>query len=757
MRTLAATGLAIAASAAATPTPPTIETIETIDPPAKAVEIVAWHAASRTMLWIDSDAASLGLLAVASFDPPRIASAEGGPDAEAVADAAARLPQAERLRAWHDLVAFEPQVAGTPGDHRSIDRLLAAFASMGLAAEAWWFRPLLSRPLEASLEIVSPEGALALPLREAPIEADPDSSHPELDFAWNAFSGSGELEAEVVYANRGLAADYARLRAWGVEVEGKIVLVRYGGAYRGHKVRHAEANGAAGVVLFTDPADAGHRRGEVWPEGGWANASQIERGSVLTLPQPGDPLTPFEAALADAPRLGESDAGLFEVPVQPIGYAAAEEILRRMQGREAASLEGGEAWQGGIGTPYRVEGGPDLRLRMKVLQSRHLADTANVFGMIEGETHPQELVVVGCHHDAWGFGAGDPHAGTIVMLEVARAFGALAAEGVRPRRTLLFAAWGAEEYGIIGSTEWIEANRDRLASHGVAYLNLDMAAMGPRFSMNASPSLREAARRAAAAVPAAGDAAGRSVLERAEADGGSFRPGTPGGGSDHVGFVGHLAMPAATLHGGGSEGASYHSNYDTLAWYRAVVGDDYEPATMLARMTARLAAALAFEAVLPLRTEAVAADAAASLRRVAVPPAMPQVAEGVESLALRLDAVAAKAAGTDARLDAFAAAAAEAETSRIEPARIETVNASLRAVDRAWWDERGLAGRPWFRNLAIAPDRESGYGATAMPILAEAIADGDAAAAADAIARLGKAVDRFEAALAAIDAALDEP
>lgn len=714
------------------------------------------HAAFRTC--------TLALQASAAFASAAVAyEAETRPT---LSPAAASI-SADRLRAWHDLVAFEPQVAGTEADHRSIDRLDAAFDAMGLESEPWWFRPLLSYPVSARLEIVdrdeppdgdgpgdssrSRRGVVPLPIRERNLPEDPSTAHPDLTWGWNAFSGSGEVEAEVVYVNHGLEADYAKLRDWGVDVAGKIVLARYGRAYRGHKVRNAEANGAAGVLLFTDPGDAGFGRGKVWPEGGgWANETCIERGSVLTREQPGDVLTPFEPAWAEAPRLPIEDAGLFTVPVQPIGYAAAREILRRMTGREVATLAGGEPWQGGLDLAYRVEGGADLRLRLAVEQERRLADTANVIGVIEGSEHPEQVVVIGCHHDAWGFGAADPHAGTIALLEVARGFGELARQGIRPKRTLVFAAWGAEEYGIIGSTEWVEAERDRLAKHGIAYLNLDMASMGPNFSMSASPSLRTAARRAAATTPAARDAEGRSVLAIAEADGRAFSPGGSGGGSDHVAFVGHVAMPVATIHAGGSEGMSYHTNYDTLAWYRSIVGEDYEPALMIARYTANLATLLAFERVLPLRTEAIARDAAAKLRAIAVPASMESLGPPLEALAARLDALAIRAAAVDARLDAISATPEDAPIDRLD-----AINASLIATDRAWWDERGLFDRPWYRNLSIATDRFTGYGSTAMPIVAEPITDGDAEQAAEGVTRLASAIDRYEAALDSLDGTLN--
>ncbi len=680
---------------------------------------------------------------------------------------AAAMIEADRLRAWHDLLAFEPQIAGTEADHRSIERIDAAFEAMGLESDPWWFRPLLCYPVSARLEIVGEEpaptrpvtapggrrGVVPLSVGEPDLLADPSTAHPDLLWGWNAFGGSGEAEAEIVYANYGLESDFARLKEWGVDVAGKIALVRYGGMFRGYKVRNAEHHGAVGVIIYTDPADSGETRGSVWPQGGgWANDACIQRGSVLVLAQPGDPLTPFEPALADAKRLEVDDAGLFTIPVQPIGYAAAREIMRRMNGREVASLPDGKPWVGGLELPYRVEGGEDLRIRLAVEQDRRLADTANVIAVIEGSEHPEELVVIGCHHDAWGFGACDPHAGSIALMEVARGFGELARRGVRPRRTLVFAAWGAEEYGIIGSTEWVEGERDRLARNGVAYLNLDMASMGPNFSMAASPSLRAAAKQAAAMTPAARDLEGHSVLDKATEGDRGFAPGSSGGGSDHVAFVSHIAMPVASIHGGGSAGTAYHSNYDTVTWYRAIVGEDYEPALMVARYTANLATLLAFEPLLPLRTEAVARDAADKLRAIAAPPALESLGPPTAALALRLEVLADRAAVLDATLDAIAAA-----PDSVPAATLAALNENLLRIDRAWWDERGLFDRPWFRNLSIATDRSNGYGSTAMPILAEPVADGDLERGLEGLTRLEAAVDRLEAVLATLELALATP
>jgi N-acetylated-alpha-linked acidic dipeptidase len=472
---------------------------------------------------------------------------------------------AKRLRGYHDLLASRPHRAGSPGDLQVAASLAKAFADLGLEVEKQELWCYLATPVQGEVEIVAPD-RIKLPVREKAIDAF--SGHAEGSIGWNAFSGSGEAAAEVVYANYGRKEDFEKLDELGVALKGKIVIARYGGNFRGYKAKFAEARGAAGLLLYTDPIDSGYFKGLVYPEGGFANAHYIQRGSILTLPYRGDPLTPFEPATFQAERLDPAKVPFPKLPVQPIGWGAAWEILKRMKG--AAVPEG---WQGALPFAYRVTGGSALRVRVKVEQERQLTRTFNVVGTLKGARHPEQLVVVGAHHDAWGFGAGDPTSGTILVLEAARCFAEAARAGQRPARSIAFAAWAAEEYGIMGSTEWVEAHRDRLRDHAVGYLNLDMASMGPDPRASAAPSLKQV------------------IAEVCRDEGHELKKlGNLGGGSDHMGFYCHMAIPAAGLGAGGSEGVSYHSLYDNLAWYRHVVGEDYASARMLARMVNRILA-----------------------------------------------------------------------------------------------------------------------------------------------------------------------
>lgn len=670
------------------------------------------------------------------------------------------VPTAASLGAWHELLGSEPHVAGTDGDLREIARIQNAFVEMGIATTVEEFDALLPQATEALVEIVGAtdiappvdgtrRGVIALPTVERNLAEDPATTHPGLTFGWNAYSASGDVTAGVVYANYGTKADFAKLKALGIDCKGKVVLARYGGNFRGYKAKFAEESGAAALIIYTDPADTGVNKGKVWPAGGWANDSCVQRGSILASDQPGDPTTPFNPSDPTAARCDTEAIGLPNIPVQPIGYAAAAEIVRRMQGEPVAADSG---WKGGLPFEYRMTGGDALQVRVKVVQDRKIRRSANIIGMIPGAVHPEQLIIIGCHHDAWCFGAADPLAGTIVLMECARSFAESLRAGERPARTVMFAAWGAEEFGIIGSTEWVEGHRDRLLRGAVAYVNLDMAAMGPTFGASCSPSLREAVLGATVRVAQARGAANETVYDRLSG-GGRNEPqfGTLGGGSDHVAFNCHIGVASASFGSGGSEGNSYHSNYDTIAWYRSVVGDDYAPALMVTRVTNALAAILADSSVLPLSAARHGIDGQRFLRALKERTTTPEVALSIDQLIER----AGRTAESGAQLDAALASAhpwiGTAAANRSQSARdaCVAIDRALISLDRAWLDDAGLEGRPWFRSMLAASDKDSGYAATMLPLLAEAVDAGD-------VNRVRAAVVRYQVVFDRLDRGIDQ-
>ena len=660
------------------------------------------------------------------------------------------VPTPRSLRGWHDLLGSEPHVAGTPGDQRTADRLADAFELLGLEVQRHAFWAYLPRSVDAAVEIESPV-AVVLPLIEDQLAEDPFTSHRDLAAGWNAYSGSGDVTGAVVYANYGTKEDFDRLAELGVEIGGSIVVARYGKNYRGYKAKFAEQAGAAALIIYTDPDDSGYRRGIPYPEGGYANPSSIQRGSIKTLAYPGDPLTPHVPATPDARRLDPGEVALPHIPVQPLGWKAAAEILSRMTGPAVPAT-----WQGGLPFAYRLTGGV-LRVRVMVKQQRKLTRSENVLGILRGSTDPDRRVIVGCHHDAWGFGAADPLAGTIVLAECAKSFSEMARRGDVADRTIVFAAWGAEEFGIIGSVEWCEANRDDLLRDAVAYVNLDMAAMGPDFHASSSPTLKPLIYRATQAVPQPGSSDGRSVYESwaarngaAESASGFPAIGNLGGGSDHIGFYCHLGIPSCGLGGGGSKGVSYHSNYDTLAWYRKVVGEDYEAALMLTRVTNLIVARLAGAAVLPLDPTRYAADIATHLSDLRKRAGSLGLETSLSSLEQAVVEFESAAAATQQKLDDAVAA------GRLSPETQAEVNAVLIGLERAWLHEPGLPQRPWFRSLYAATDPDSGYAAWMLPALRYHVEVGDADGLAQAellyvevFARLLRAVEAIDRLLSA--------
>jgi len=652
------------------------------------------------------------------------------------------VPAPRSLRAWHDRLGSEPHVAGTPGDARVLDNLADAFERMGLQVERHEFLALLPLPVQGIVEIVSPT-VLALPVIERPLAEDPDTAHADLTIGWNAYSGNGDVTAAVVYANYGTREDFDTLRELGVEVEGRIVVARYGRNFRGYKAKFAEAAGAVGLIIYTDPDDSGYRKGLPYPEGGYAGESSIQRGSIVTLDWPGDPLTPFVAADDDATRTDPDDLALPRIPVQPIGWGAASQILSRMDG---PVVPGG--WQGGLPFAYRTTGGPDLRVRVAVTQDRSLRRSASILGVLPGGVTPEQKVIIGCHHDAWGFGAGDPLAGTIVLLECARSFATLAGRGRVPDRTIVFAAWGAEEYGMVGSVEWCETHREDLLANAVAYINLDAAAMGPNLGVAASPTLKRLIEAAARSVPQAGGDPGETAYETWLGDREHVPFGDLGGGSDHVGFYCHLGIPSCGLSAHGSKGTSYHSNYDTLAWYRQVVGDDYEPALMLTRLTNIVAARLADAPLLPLDLTRFAPDVRVHIETLRTRAQVLDFDADLTDLERAADEFEAAAGPIQKRLDEAVAA------GRLDAATLGKINRALMSSRRSWLLEQGLPQRPWYRNIFAATDPDSGYAAWMLPGMRYCIESRDADGLEEAQQRCVGALEATGQLMESIDAEL---
>jgi N-acetylated-alpha-linked acidic dipeptidase len=599
------------------------------------------------------------------------------------------------------------------------------------------YLPQLTDDVEA--HIVTPV-QMRLNNREAALPEDRFSGHPDLLNGWNAFSGSGDVTGEVVYANYGTRADYRALDSLGISLEGKVVVARYGGNFRGYKVLFAEERGAAGVIMFNDAPEVEE---DPYPEGPMLSGEIIQRGSVLTLPWTGDPLTPFEPALPiDGPvqveRLDPDEVGLHTIPVLPLGYNAAAEILSRMTGEVAP-----DDWQGGLDMPYRLTGGSALTVRVRVNQPKALTRAINVVGTLEGTEFPDEWVILGAHYDPWAFGAVDPNGGTAMLLTLAEALGEIADAGCRPRRSILIAHWDAEEYGVIGSSEWVEEFLPELTEGGVAYINADGAVSGPDFGSSSSPSLKQPILDAIRDTPYPGE--DRSVYEwwAERSEDGTPVMGNLGGGSDHIAFYTHAGIPSAGLSTSGRSGI-YHSNYDNFAWFERFGDPEWIYGPMLARADGLLALRLANADLLPYDVTRYAVDTrthvntlfeVADLRRVDV------------ELDRLLDAT------TELERAAADLEAARSERVVAGPVSVEAatmINAAFIGLEKAWLDDRGLQDRPWSRSLYVSPDPFSGYASWMLPGLRYEIETDDPADVpewetryVDAIRRLATRMDEL--------------
>jgi len=644
-------------------------------------------------------------------------------------------------------LSAEPHMAGTPADRTTVEYVAGKFREAGLETEIVPYRVLLSRPTELRVQAWNSAGRLLLdgPTPEH-VEGDPAADNPQVTVPFNASSASGDVTGEVVYANFGRPEDFDHLAAEHIDLHGKIVLVRYGSNFRGVKVRLAEAHGAAGVLIYSDPADDGQGKGDAWPLGPWRPDTGVQRGSVQNLSQyPGDPETPGVASTLDLPdsaRVSPVQSGDQPGIVSiPISARDAAPILAAMGGPPAP-----ENWQGGLAFGYRLgPGGARVRLLLKQDNQRRVI--WDVIGKVRGSLYPDEWVIAGNHRDAWVYGTVDPVSGTAAMLEAVHGIGALLREGWKPRRTLLFCSWDAEEEGLIGSTEWVEQNA-RAMEHAVAYFNVDVAVSGPNFYAAAVPSLGEFLRDLTRSISSP---VGGTVFEQwsnglgeqkshdaanapAGADEG-VRIGALGSGSDFTPFLEHAGVPSADI---GSEGpyGVYHSAFDDFAWYVQNADPHFVYLQEMARVFGLEALRMADADVLPLDYVAYARTVQTYLQ------AARRKAHEAKLAGLDFDA-------SDAAAGRFAAAARCAWSQQSAPSGNEAMlDQALRQTESAFLDEAGLPGRPWYRHLIYAPGKTTGYAAVVLPGVSEAIDAGDAQLAAWQLVLLTEALDRAARTLA---------
>jgi N-acetylated-alpha-linked acidic dipeptidase len=747
--------------------------------------------------------------------------------AQAKAEARAlSVPTPEAAKSWLRSLTEEPHVAGTAADKKTAEDLQGKLASWGWDAAIVEYEVLLNYPVPGSvkLEVVRPE-TLTLKVSEDAYTPDKDSASPDAFPGFHGYGVSGDVTGQVVYANYGRPEDFAALKTMGVSVKDKVVLVRYGEVFRGLKVRNAQKEGARGILIYSDPADDGYGRGDVYPNGPFRPGSSVQRGSVQFLSLgPGDPTTPgFASRKGVANRLpfdefngftiNKNDSVLNEkgerisvnrvaewekatglvredyfatIPSLPISYDAARPILAALGGPNAP-----QGWQGGLPLPYHIGPGP-TEVHFAVSMDYKLRTIWNVVATLKGSVEEDRWVLVGNHRDAWVYGAVDPSSGTATTLEMCRALGEAVKDGWKPRRTIIYASWDAEEYGLVGSTEWADEHAADIDKKAVLMLNVDSAVSGPNMDLDGVPSLRDFLLEAAGGVTDV--RTGRSLRDgwldkqrkawaggpidlddkiwhdtpaSAASSNGAPRPFSPhlnplGSGSDYTAFVDHLGVPAIDVGFTGRYGV-YHSVYDDFFWMEKFGDPEFITHATAARLYTTIVMRAASAEVVPLRftpygealrdyvddLRRMIASKARSVEAGGKPPlafaGLPRLVEAVKNLQVQ-------AASADKATIALAA------RDSVPVEKLSRVNDALTRVERAFLLSEGLPGRKWFKHSVYAPGLTTGYACWPMPGVRQGVIENDAAMIEAQTTALIARLDAASEALKAVaKLAADEP
>jgi len=658
------------------------------------------------------------------------------------------IPAPEKAREWLRTLTAEPHPAASDRNNQLADFVADAWRKQG------WeditlrrYDVLHSRPRSVALEMIAPV-AFTASLREDAYDIDPDTKNPAVSSAYFGYSASGEVSAEVVYAHSGNPEDYDLLRKNGISVKGKIVLVRYSNpySYRGFKALTAEREGAAALLIYSDPAEDGSARGKVFPDGPWGPDSHIQRGAITyDYIVPGDPTTPGWASVPGAKHIPAEEArSLPKIPALPLSWRDAKPLLENMNGPEAP-----KDWQGALPITYRFTGA--VQAHVKVDMDTSMQPYTVVEARIRGSELPDEWVLLGNHRDAWVYGAVDPSSGTASMMELTRSLGELKQRGLRPRRTIVVCSWDGEEYALTGSTEWGEQFADELKKKLVAYLNVDESVAGaattagpeglsfsPAAVASLAPMLVEASKDVRAPSRKSLYEAWRATSMR------DSKANVPpldsalvetriGSGSDHTVFLNHLGRPVINLGFTGDYGV-YHSMYDDYYWMSHIGDPTFQYHVALTRIWGVVALRLANADVLPFDFGFNAVALAQFLREL-------EQRNEIAPRRLKLKRLHARIAEFEKAGDLLRKSVARGLLAGSRsPEKMQRLNERLLRVESNWLDPAGIPGRPWFQHLLYSSRYT--YAHLEFPGLTEAVEKQDWKLAGEQAVVLEKAVEK---------------
>jgi N-acetylated-alpha-linked acidic dipeptidase len=681
---------------------------------------------------------------------------------------------AKRIGENIKLMSSVPHHIGSVGGKFVAEEIAKQFKAAGWDTKIVTYQLLFPTPITRVLEMKGATNFKAL-LKEPALKEDATSGQADQLPTYNCWSADGDVNAELVFVNYGLPEDYETLAKYGIDVKGKIVIAKYGRSWRGIKPKVAQEHGAIGCLIYSDPQDDGYGAGDVYPAGPFKNKYGVQRGSIMDMViYPGDPSTPNYASVDGAPRVDHNDAeNLLKIPVLPISYSDAAPLLQDMAGPVAP-----KSWRGGLPFTYHI-GPSKSKVHLKLDFDWKLRPAHNVIAMIQGSQYPDQWVIRGNHHDAWVNGANDPVSGMAAELEEAQAIGALVKSGWKPKRTLVYCAWDAEEEGLMGSVEWVEEHAASLQAKAVAYINSDgngrgfLGAEGSHaftgLITDISKSIQDPQtgvtiferQRASRATEAATTSAKKEILNST-----TYPLGAMGSGSDYSSFIQHVGVPSLNIgFGGENEGGEYHSIYDSYDHYSKYKDPGFAYGVTLAQTAGRAALRLSEADALPFdftalhktvkgyvnelmnnveqmrekakvenelvntKAYAVAADPTEGLKLPTIVADVPYIDfASILNALTRLEKSAQQVEQIKANADAQ---------------KLAAINAKIYAAEQSLLMTNGLPRRPWYKHSLYAPGFYTGYGVKTIPGVREAIEQKDWSETRTQIEEVAAAINRL--------------
>ena len=667
-----------------------------------------------------------------------------------------------------------PHHIGSVGGKFVADDIATQFKAAGWDTKIVTYQVLFPTPITRVLEMKGATNFKAL-LKEPALKEDATSGQADQLPTYNCWSADGDVNAELVFVNYGLPEDYETLAKYGIDVKGKIVIAKYGRSWRGIKPKVAQEHGAIGCLIYSDPQDDGYGAGDVYPAGPFKNKYGVQRGSIMDMViYPGDPSTPNYASVDGAPRVDHNDAeNLLKIPVLPISYSDAAPLLQDMAGPVAP-----KSWRGGLPFTYHI-GPSKSKVHLKLDFDWKLRPAYNVIAMIQGSQYPDQWVIRGNHHDAWVNGANDPVSGMAAELEEAYAIGSMVKSGWKPKRTLVYCAWDAEEQGLMGSVEWVEEHAASLQAKAVAYINSDgngrgfLGAEGSHaftgLMTDISKSIQDPQtgvtiferQRANRATGATTTAAKKEILNST-----SYPLGAMGSGSDYSSFIQHVGVPSLNIgFGGENEGGEYHSIYDSYDHYSKYKDPGFAYGVTLAQTAGRAALRLSEADALPFDFTALHKTVKGYVAELMNNVDQMREKAKVENELVNTKAYAVAADPTEGlklpttvedvpyvdfasilnALTRLEKSAEQVEQIKVnaDAQKLATINAKIYAAEQTLLMTKGLPRRPWYKHSLYAPGFYTGYGVKTIPGVREAIEQKDWSETRTQIEEVAAAINRL--------------